>query len=146
MVDTDEIKKEKKEVLLAKIEAVTRNLRGKKKKVSDAKEEADRKNTECVEKIAARKRRLIQTTQKCDQLMDVVNKKIRHNDATEKLAFINECSGLLDGIRERINKEVITCEEIDANIVKVGSVEHRMKDHLSGNMEVARSFSCCRTV
>ena len=135
VVDTGEIRKEKKDSLLAKIEVITRSLQEKKKTVLKAKEEAEGKNKECIKKITAGIEQLVQITRRCDQLIAVVDKQIRQNVATEKLAFINEHSGLLGNIRGEINKEVITEEEIEANMDKVNSVERSIKDHLSGILE-----------
>ena len=123
VVETEEIEKE---ALLEKIEVVIKDLQERKRNTS----EADNKNRECVEKIIARKEQLIQIiNERCDQLLTQVREQIQPNEASAKEMIFDELLDLLNNIRDNVDKEVITHDEIEADMDTVTSIEESVQDH-----------------
>ena len=132
VVETEEIEKE---ALLEQMEVVVKCLEEKKESILEVKREAENENVECVKKITARRDELIQMiNQQFEEMVTEVGQK-GQNYVTEKLTVIDEHLDLLKNIKDNVNKEVITHEEIEADVETMNSVEQSIKDQLSRKVE-----------
>ena len=128
VVETEEIEKE---ALLENIEAVVKDLKERKKNILEVKKTAESENMECLKNLTARKEEVIEMiNQRFEEMLAEVREK-GQNDVTEKLKIIDEHLDLLNNIKESADKEIITHQEIEADMETVTSVGLSIKDQLS---------------
>ena len=132
VVETEEIEKE---ALQQQMEIAVKDLEERKEKILEVKKNAENENMECVQKIKARRKELIQMiNQESEQMLAEMRRKGK-NDVTEKLTIINEHINLLKNMKDNVDKEVITHEEIEADVETMNSVIESIKYQLSRKVD-----------
>ena len=110
-------------------------LKKKKESILEVKREAENENVECVKKVTARRDELIQMiNQQFEEMVTEVRQK-GQNYVTEKITIIDEHLDLLKIMKDNVDKEVITHEEMEADVETMNSVEQSIKDQLSRKVE-----------
>ena len=133
--DVIEIEEAERETLLARIEVFVNDLEERKGNIFEVEKNTEEERMECVKKIKARKEELIQMIdQRHEQMLADVEQK-KKTDFTEELIIIEEHLNLLKNVRDIVDKEVVTQEEIKAVMETVISLEESIKHHLPSKVE-----------
>ena len=154
--DVMELEDAERETLLERIGAATNYLRQRKDSITEANASAGEQHNEKVFRIlTVRKKMLDMMTQRFDQLLSDANRYCVFNQGGPALKFINEHLNILNNIKENVDAEVVTLEEIRANMETVAAIEKTLGNQcfvlkykfseLQENKEVERLCGYLRT-
>ena len=133
--DVVEIEVAKREALFKKIDFV-KDLKERKGNILKVKKNIEEDNMECVKKMTARKKELIQKiNQRYEQMLAEVKQKGKNDHFTEELTIIEEHLNLLKNVEDNVDKEIITQEEIKATMETVTSLEESIEDQIPSKVE-----------
>ena len=130
--DVAELEDAERKTLLERIETVVDYLRETKDNISETNimDLAEQQNNnERVSKILnARKKLADMITERFDKLLLDVSRQCLLLQGGNALTFMDEHLGTLNNIKEKMNTEIVTSDEIRANMQTVASIEEKLSD------------------
>ena len=133
--DVVEIEEIEKEALFRKMEVAVKDLKERKDYILGVQKNAEKENMESIKKITARKEELIQKINQRHEEMVAEMRQKGQNCFHWKIKNYRGTFRLLKNIKDNVDKEVITRQEIKVEMQKVTSVEQSIEDQLSSNVE-----------
>ena len=127
--DVAELEDAERETLLERIETVVDYLRERKDNISEANIISGEKQDERVFHIlTARKKMLDMITERFDKLLLDVSRQCLLHQGGHALTFIDDHLGILNNIKEKMNTDFVTCNEIRASMEIVTNIEKKLGD------------------
>ena len=117
------------------MKVVVKDLQERKDYILQVKKNAENENMKCVKKMMARKEELFQMINQRHEEMVAEMRQKEQNDFIEELTIIDEHLDLLENMKDNVEEEGITHQEIKAEMDTVTSLERSAEDQLSSKVE-----------